>query len=85
MTANQGLFLAVLVERIDEHLRGTAIGVYYCAVGASYLVASVVAGHIWTAYGSTFAFLYSIFFCIFGLSLVKVLIPKNGPKNHKLI
>lgn len=78
MTANQGLFLSLLVEKIDTHLRGTAIGVYYCAVGASYLVASVLAGHIWTSFGSAFAFLYSIFFCVVSLVSIKVLIPSEA-------
>lgn len=75
MTANQGLFLSVLTERVDSHLRGTAIGIYYCAVGASYLTASVVSGKIWTSYGSMYSFLYSIIFCVISLTLFKVLMP----------
>lgn len=82
MTANQGLFLSVLIERIDIHLRGTAIGVYYCAVGASYLAASVIAGKIWTSYGSTYSFLYSIAFCIISLCLFEFLLPtKKGSRS----
>lgn len=77
MTASQGLFLSVLVERVDSHLRGTAIGVYYCSVGVSYLIASVLAGKIWT-YNCRFAFIYSLFFCIASLFLVKVLMPKRN-------
>ena len=75
MTANQGLFLSVLMERVDVHLRGTAIGIYYCAVGASYLTASVIAGKIWTSYGSTYSFLYSITFCLISLCLFRFLLP----------
>lgn len=77
MTANQGLFLSILVERVDEHLKGTAIGVYYFAAGISYLIASVVAGHIWDTFGSTFAFAYSMFFSFLSLGLVNVLIPRS--------
>ena len=81
MTANQGLFLSVLTERVDSHLRGTAIGIYYCAVGASYLTASVISGKIWTSYGSMYSFLYSIIFCAISLALFKTLMPPKKASN----
>lgn len=74
ITANQGLFISILMERVDNHLRGTAIGIYYCAIGASYFAASVIAGKIWTSYGSMYAFLYSIAFCVLSLCLSNILL-----------
>lgn len=75
MTAVQGLFLSIISERVDSHLRGTAIGIYYCAIGVSYLIASTIAGEIWTSYGHFYAFLYSIIFCFISLTLFRILLP----------
>ena len=77
MTAVQGLFLSIITERIDSHLRGTAIGLYYCSIGTSYLIASAIAGDIWNEVGSFYAFIYSIVFCLISLSLFRVLLPKK--------
>ncbi|MBR1734292.1 MAG: MFS transporter [Alphaproteobacteria bacterium] len=83
MTANQGLFLSILMERIDTHLRGTAIGIYYCAIGAAYLIASTIAGKIWEteSLGSMFAFLYSIVWCVISLIFFKILVVKTEHKS----
>lgn len=77
MTAIQGLFLSIISERVDRHLRGTAIGIYYCAIGASYLMASTIAGEIWTSYGHFYAFTYSLVFCLISLSLFRILLPRK--------
>jgi len=77
MTAVQGLFLSIISKRVDPHLRGTAIGFYYCSIGVSYLVASAIAGYIWSDFGSTYAFAYSIVFCVISLFLFRTLLPKK--------
>ncbi|MDR1561072.1 MAG: hypothetical protein LBS23_01820, partial [Holosporaceae bacterium] len=77
MTAVQGLFLSIITSKVDAHLRATAIGIYYCALGTAYLVASSCAGHIWTNFGSKFAFLYSIFFSSLALCVFRLLLPKK--------
>lgn len=77
MTAVQGLFLSIISERVDPHLRGTAIGIYYCTIGVSYLIASTIAGHLWNSVGSLYAFLYSISFCFITLFLFRILLPKK--------
>lgn len=64
MTAIQGVFLAAISERVDSNLRGTAIGIYYCVIGVSFLFSSVLAGNIWTYFGCKYAFLYSISICL---------------------
>ncbi|MDR2794517.1 MAG: MFS transporter [Holosporaceae bacterium] len=77
MTAVQGLFLSLITERVDSHLRGTAIGVYYCTIGLSFFLSSIFAGNIWTSYGHDFAFLYSICFCCLALFIFNILLPKK--------
>jgi MFS family permease len=77
MTAIQGLFLSMISKRVDAHLRATAIGVYYCLIGTSYLVASHIAGEIWTSCGGKYAFVYSICVACFALGIFNFLLPKS--------
>ena len=77
MTAIQGLFLSLISERVDSHLRATAIGIYFFTLGAAYFIASAAAGKIWDMLGSDYAFLYSLMFSFFALSLLKVLLPRK--------
>lgn len=74
MTAVQGIFLSIITNNVDKNLRGTAIGIYYCMIGVSFLIASTVAGSIWTAIGSSYAFYYSIVFCLLALLIKPILI-----------
>ncbi len=60
ITSIQGLFLSIISEKVPAKLRATAIGIYYCGIGVSYLLASTVAGGLWNSYGSRYAFIYSI-------------------------
>ncbi len=77
MTAIQGLFLAIITEKVDSHLRATAIGIYCLMVGFAYWTASNIGGRIWDTYGSTYSFLYSILFSIIALCLIRFLLPKS--------
>jgi len=40
-------------------LRGTAYGIYYLTVGASFLLANTIIGYLWDTFGSSVPFLYS--------------------------
>jgi MFS family permease len=75
MTAIQGLFLSIISERANEHIRATAIGIYYCTIGVSYLVASVIAGHIWTYFGGKYAFMYSLCVACLAITIFNLLLP----------
>jgi MFS family permease len=77
-TAVQGIYLSLISERVNFHLRATAMGIYFLMLGASYFTASDIAGKIWDnpAFGSTYAFLYSMFFSCLALALLRVLLPK---------
>lgn len=77
MSAVQGLFLAIVTEKVDPRLRGTAIGVYYLSIGIAYFIASNVAGYLWNVHGSSYAFLYSITWSTISLAVFKTLFPKK--------
>ncbi|MDR0580996.1 MAG: MFS transporter [Holosporaceae bacterium] len=77
MTASQGLYLSLICERVDFHLRATAVGIYSLMLGIAYLTASFVCGSIWDKLGSSYAFLYSMLFSIFALSLLRILLPRK--------
>jgi MFS family permease len=51
MGATQGLLSALVVHNVPSHLRGTAFGLYSLITGAALLVASVLAGWLWTVVG----------------------------------
>ncbi|MCB1473242.1 MAG: MFS transporter [Rhodobiaceae bacterium] len=57
MAFTQGLLSALVADTAPARLRGTAFGVFNFASGIAMLVASVVAGGLWDAYGpaATFA------------------------------
>jgi MFS family permease len=57
MGATQGLLSALVVDAAPADLRGTALGMYNLITGIALLVASVLAGSLWTAFGPAATFL----------------------------
>ncbi len=57
MALTQGLFASLVADTAREEMRGTAFGIFNFAGGLAMLVASVVAGGLWDAYGPTGTFL----------------------------
>jgi len=55
--ATQGLLSTLVVDAAPADLRGTALGVYNLITGIALLVASVMAGSLWTAFGPAATFL----------------------------
>jgi MFS family permease len=51
MGATQGLLSALVADAVPPDLRGTAFGLYSLITGAALLVASVLAGWLWTEIG----------------------------------
>jgi predicted MFS family arabinose efflux permease len=84
MTAVQGLFLSVISDKVDQHLRGTAIGIYYITIGVSFLVSSTIAGNLWNSFGSHLAFVYSICCVLFSWSMFSFLFPKKKSNSARL-
>jgi MFS family permease len=56
MGATQGLVTALVADTAPEDLRGTAFGVFHLCVGVAQLVASVLAGALWSWFGPAASF-----------------------------
>lgn len=59
MGLTQGLLATLIADTAPVDLRGTAFGVFNLAGGVGALLASVIAGKLWDAYGPTMTFLAS--------------------------
>ncbi len=58
--ATQLLFLSIINTHVSINLRGTAIGIFYCTIGAAYLLSTNVCGFMCNKFGYDSAFLYAI-------------------------
>ncbi len=56
MAFTQGLFAKLVADVAPQSLRGTSFGIFNLATGAALLLASVIAGALWTAYGPASTF-----------------------------
>lgn len=56
MGLTQGLLSTLVADAAPEKLRGTAFGAFHFVSGASLLVASLIAGWLWHAYGPAWTF-----------------------------
>ena len=56
MGITQGLLAASIADAAPEHLRGTAFGLYDFGIGLATLMASTIAGILWTTAGPGAAF-----------------------------
>jgi MFS family permease len=57
MGLTQGLFAKLVADTAPAELRGTAFGVFNLVSGGALLLASVLAGALWTAFGAPATFL----------------------------
>lgn len=67
MGLTQGLLATLVADTAPETLRGTAFGLFNLASGVAMLIASVIAGGLWDAYGPRFTFLAGAGFTAFAL------------------
>jgi len=51
MAFTRGLFAKLVADTAPRHLRGTAFGIFNLASGVALLLASIIAGALWSAYG----------------------------------
>jgi len=80
MGATQGLRAALVVGTAPARLRETAFGFYSLITGVALLVASVVAGWLWTAFAPAATFMAGALFA--GLALIGIVLrasPEMGP------
>lgn len=73
MAATQGLMAAMVADTAPAELRGTAFGLFNLASGVAMLVASIVAGMLWDAFGAQATFHAGAAFALlaFGLLLLR--------------
>ena len=88
MGLTQGLFAKLVADNAPAELRGTAFGIFNLVSGGALLLASVVAGALWTAFGAPATFLAGAAFAILAvLGLLaypwkpQALPQKPGPGN----
>lgn len=63
----QGVLSALVADSAPSHLRGTAFGVFNLVSGIAMLLASVIAGWLWDAYGAPAPFIASAAFASLAL------------------
>lgn len=68
MGLTQGLLATLVADTAPADLRGTAFGVFNLACGIATLLASVIAGMLWDAYGPMMTFLAGAAFATMALS-----------------
>jgi MFS family permease len=70
MGLTQGLFAKLVADTCPEELRGCAFGIFNLVSGGALLLASVIAGLLWSAFGASVTFLTGAAFAmlaVFGL------------------
>lgn len=67
MGVTQGLLAALVADAAPARLRGTAFGVFNLATGVTLLLASLLAGGLWAAFGAATTFMTGAGFCILAL------------------
>lgn len=80
-----GIFRAVgksfASDFVGPQLRATAIGFYSTTIGLTTLIASIVAGQLWTNVSQSAAFWYGTVFAVFGALSLMLLIPNKYAKT----
>jgi len=67
MGLTQGLFAKLVADTAPAELRGTGFGIFNLASGGALLLASLVAGALWTAFGAPATFLTGAAFALVAL------------------
>lgn len=81
MGMTQGLLATMVADTAPADLRGTAYGFFNLASGVAMLLASVVAGWLWDAYGASTTFVGSAVFA--ALALIGLLIRRAPGANAR--
>ncbi|MCC7036717.1 MAG: MFS transporter [Alphaproteobacteria bacterium] len=78
MGLTQGIITAYIAGSVPAHLRGTGFGVYNFVTGVVLLLASVIAGYLWSAYGPVVTFIGGAAFSAISLLGFLVMRPIPG-------
>lgn len=66
----EGVSKAAVADIVAEEHRGTAIGIFYAATGVAALIASTLAGWLWTNFSAAVAFYLSAALAVIAASLL---------------
>ena len=77
MGLTQGLLSTLVADAAPAELRGTAFGVFHLVSGVAMLLASVIAGVLWDAYGPAWTFYAGAAFT--ALALLGLLAVRRSP------
>lgn len=78
MGVTQGLLSALVADAAPGRLRGTAFGLFNLATGLTLLVASALAGVLWSRLGAPATFLAGVVFCVVALAGLLLLRPRRA-------
>ncbi|MBU0673401.1 MAG: MFS transporter [Proteobacteria bacterium] len=84
----QGLLAKLVAETVPAELRGTGFGIFNSLNGFALLVASVMAGVLWSAFGPAVTFLAGAGFAavaIIGMSILSLYLPTRQHGNRSSI
>jgi MFS family permease len=81
MGLTQGLLSVLVAETAPADLRGTAFGLFNLLSGSALLLASVIAGSLWTAFGASATFLAGAIFA--GVATVGLLVYRTAPQTGR--
>jgi MFS family permease len=74
----QGILAALVADRAPADLRGTAFGVFHAVAGISLLLASVIAGALWQAFGPATTFIAAAATAALCIPAILILLPARG-------
>ncbi|TSA47045.1 MAG: MFS transporter [Deltaproteobacteria bacterium] len=79
MGLTQGLLSKLIADTAPATLRGSAFGIFNLITGLALLLASVIAGALWTAFGASVAFLAGAAFA--GLAAFGLVLYRGKPQD----
>ena len=85
MALTQGLLSKLIADTAPADLRGTAFGVFNLVSGGALLLASVIAGSLWSAFGASAAFIAGASFAALAATGLLFYRPGARTAGHKAI
>ncbi len=77
MGLTQGLFAKLVADAVPANLRGASFGIFNLVGGMALLLASVIAGALWTTFGAPATFIAGALFAI--IAMVGTLVYRRQP------
>ncbi|MBU4262292.1 MAG: MFS transporter [Proteobacteria bacterium] len=83
MAFTQGLLSKLVADTAPAELRGTAFGIFYLASGGALLLASVIAGSLWSVFGASATFIAGASFAALAAMGLLLYHPNTRTTGHK--